>query len=173
MLLAEDGADAVPDARALRRSAWLTGLASTRADDTPAVEVEADAPCFMLFSSGTTGKPKGIIHAHRCVADVHVFARDILGANHADRFISTSKLFFAYPVANSLFAGLRLGASVVLDPGWPNPDAVAALVRDNAPTLFFSVPTFYQRLLEAKVSLPSVRHFVSGETSAALAGTWA
>jgi acyl-coenzyme A synthetase/AMP-(fatty) acid ligase len=174
-LLVEDSlADAIPDTRVLRRSAWLAGLASTRADDAPAAEVEADAPCFMLFSSGTTGKPKGIIHAHRCVADVHVFARDILGATHADRFMSTSKLFFAYPIANSLFAGLRLGASVVLDPGWPNPDAVAALVRDNAPTLFFSVPTLYQRLLEAKVSLPSVRHFVSaGEACPpALAGAW-
>lgn len=175
LLLAEDRlAHAVADARILRRSVWLAGIASTRADDAPAVEVEADAPCFMLFSSGTTGKPKGIIHAHCCVADVHIFARDVLRATHADRFISTSKLFFAYPIANSLFAGLRLGASVVLDPGWPNPDAVATLVRDNAPTLFFSVPTLYQRLLEAKVSLPSVRHFVSaGEACPpALAGAW-
>jgi len=174
-LLAEDSlADALTDTRVLRRSAWLAGLASTRADDTPAVEVEADAPCFMLFSSGTTGKPKGIVHAHRCVANAHIFARDVLGATHADRFISTSKLFFAYPIANSLFAGLRLGASVVLDPGWPNPDAVAALVRDNAPTLFFSVPTLYQRLLEAKVSFPSVRCFVSaGEAcSPALGSAW-
>jgi acyl-coenzyme A synthetase/AMP-(fatty) acid ligase len=175
VLLAEDElANAVADARILPRSVWLVGLASTRADDAPAVEVAADAPCFMLFSSGTTGKPKGVVHAHRCVADAHVFARDVLGATHADRFISTSKLFFAYPIANSLFAGLRLGASVVLDPGWPNPDAVATLVRDNAPTLFFSVPTLYQRLLEAKVSLPSVRHFVSAGESCppALASAW-
>ena len=174
-LLAEDGiADAVPDARISRRSVWVGELASTRADDAPAADAAADTPCFMLFSSGTTGKPKGIKHAHRCVADAHVFARDILGATPADRFISTSKLFFAYPIANSLFAGLRLGASVVLDPGWPNPDAVASLVRDNAPTLFFSVPTLYRRLLEAGVSLPSVRHFVSaGEACPpALAAAW-
>ena len=175
LLLAEDGlADAVADARVVRRSEWSAALASTPADAMPAVEAAAEAPCFMLFSSGTTGKPKGIVHAHRCVADAHLFARDILGASPADRFISTSKLFFAYPIANSLFAGLRLGASVVLDPGWPNPEAVAALVREHAPTLFFSVPTLYQRLLEAKVPLTSVRHFVSaGEACApALASAW-
>ncbi|MBE0615756.1 MAG: AMP-binding protein [Burkholderiales bacterium] len=175
LLLCEDAlANELADARILRRSAWLAGLASTRVDAATAGEAKAEAPCFMLFSSGTTGKPKGIVHAHRCVAEAHVFARDVLGATPADRFMSTSKLFFAYPMANSLFAGLRLGASVVLDPGWPNPEAVAILAREHAPTLFFSVPTLYQRLLEAGVDLASVRHFVSaGEACPpALADAW-
>lgn len=162
VLLTEDGfANTDNDARVLHRTTWQAELTSNRVEDGPAIEVDEDAPCFMLFSSGTTGKPKGIIHAQRSIAHAHVFARDVLGATAVDRFISTSKLFFAYPIANSLFAGLRLGASVVLDPGWPNPDAVADLARAHSPTLFFSVPTLYQRLLEAKVSFPSVRCFVS------------
>lgn len=162
VMLAEDElANAVGDKRVLHRLAWQVALAPIAGIETPAVEVDANAPCFMLFSSGTTGKPKGVLHAHRSVADAHVFAREILGATAADRFCSTSKLFFAYPIANSLFAGLRLGASVVLDPNWPTPDSVACLIRDHAPTMFFSVPTLYQRLLEAGVSFPSVRRFVS------------
>jgi acyl-coenzyme A synthetase/AMP-(fatty) acid ligase len=120
-------------------------------------EAPADAPAFWLNSSGTTGKPKGIVHAHRAAAQADVFAREILGATPRDRFYSTSKLFFAYPLANALFAGLRLGASVVLDAEWPNPERVARLVAQHRPTLFFSVPTLYRRLVEARVPFAGVR----------------
>lgn len=160
LLLEDDAAAAVDNARAMGRSAWRQQLEETPVT-APLHQAQEDAPAFWLYSSGTTGKPKGIIHAQRTVANAHVFARDILGATPQDRFYSTSKLFFAYPLANALFAGLRLGASVVLDAEWPNPERVAQNVEQHRPTLFFSVPTLYRRLVEAGVPFASVRCAVS------------
>lgn len=160
LLLEDDVAAAVSDPRAFGLGTWRALLDATNAS-APLRQVDENEPAFWLYSSGTTGKPKGIIHAHRTVANAHVFARDVLGATPADIFYSTSKLFFAYPLANALFAGLRLGASVVLDAEWPNAERVARNVAQHRPTLFFSVPTLYRRLTEAGVPFTSVRRAVS------------
>lgn len=160
LLLEDEVGAAVADPRGLARTAWRRRLDETAAP-VPPREAQEDEPAFWLYSSGTTGKPKGVVHAHRAAAQADVFAREILGATPQDRFYSTSKLFFAYPLANALFAGLRLGASVVLDAEWPNPERVAQLVARHRPTLLFSVPTLYRRLVEAGVSFAGVRRAVS------------
>ncbi len=174
VLLLEDMAAAAFGAGAIALSDWQTRLADCQHAPN-AVQASPDSPAFILYSSGTTGTPKGIIHAHRAIRDAHVFARDMLGASAADRFYSTSKLFFAYPLANAFFAGLRLGASVILDSGWPDPARVAENVARHRPTLFFSVPTLLRRLLQAGVSFDSLRASVSaGEACPpALAQDWA
>ena len=174
MIAEDDFAAALGDDRVRSRSAWLEAAARLPEGNSEARQADLDAPAFMLFSSGTTGKPKGIVHAHRCVDQSHVFAQQILGAGPTDRFLSSSKLFFAYPLSNSLFAGLRLGASVVLDAQWPTPERVAQLVAQHSPTVLFSVPTFYQRLMESGLRLPSLRRCVSaGEACPpALASAW-
>ncbi|HRP73944.1 MAG TPA: AMP-binding protein [Rhodocyclaceae bacterium] len=161
LLLEDEAAQAFGDIRSIGRTAWRAELPPFSGDPAP-TEVDDDAPAFLLYSSGTTGKPKGIVHAHRAARDAHVFARDVLGATSRDRFYATSKLFFAYPLANALFAGLRLGASVVLDPEWPDPGRVVEQVRRHTPTLLFSVPTLYRRMVEARVGdFPAVRAAVS------------
>lgn len=160
LLLEDHTSAAVADVRAQGFSVWCDHLAQS-AGPARLHEAQADDPAFWLYSSGTTGRPKGIVHAHRAALQAHVFAREVLGATAQDRFYSTSKLFFAYPLANALFAGLRLGASVVLDAAWPNPERVAENLARHRPTLFFCVPTLYRRLLEAGVAFPSVRAGVS------------
>lgn len=122
-------------------------------------------PALWIGTSGTTGAPKGVIHAQRVVRHAHAFAAGVLGLTAADRLYSTSKLFFAYALGNSLFAGLRLGATVILDPDWSTPERVRLMLARHAPSVLFSVPTLYSKMLQAgiagQVGGSSVRHCVS------------
>jgi len=111
-----------------------------------AIDADGEAPAFMLYSSGTTGRPKGIVHAHRSFASLGLAFRRI-GVGAGERVFSTSKLFFAYGLEHGLLAPLAHGASAVLHPGWPDADAVIELVARHRPAALFSVPTVYRRLL--------------------------
>jgi acyl-coenzyme A synthetase/AMP-(fatty) acid ligase len=129
----------------------------------PVVERDADDPAFWIYTSGTTGVPKAAIHAHRCVLASTDIATDVLGAGRDDRFYSSSKLFFAYAHANSMCAGLRSGATVIVDGEWATPERVVEVVARHRPTAAFIVPTLYLKLLQSGLAteLRDVRHFVS------------
>jgi acyl-coenzyme A synthetase/AMP-(fatty) acid ligase len=134
-------------------------------DQTPidAAELDADDPAFWIYTSGTTGVPKGAIHAQRCVLASTDISAGVLGAGPDDRFYSSSKLFFAYAHANSLCAGLRSGATVILDREWATPARVIETVARHRPSAAFIVPTLYLKLLQAGLApeLKDIRHFVS------------
>ena len=72
---------------------------------------------------------------------------EFLGIGASDRLFAPSRLFFAYPLANSLFTGLACGATVILQREWPTVDNVVATAARDRPTVFFSVPAFYRALL--------------------------
>jgi benzoate-CoA ligase len=122
-------------------------------------------PAFWLYSSGTTGRPKGIVHAHRSVLPVGQAQREAVGLGPGDRVFATSKLFFAYSLENGLLGPLALGATVILCPGWADVEQIVSVVERDRPTAFFSVPTFYRRLLalppERLARFRDVRHYVS------------
>lgn len=148
-------------------SPWSQRL--RRAPGIEPVLQETEAPALWIGTSGTTGASKGVIHAQRVALQPHAFASEVLGLSAADRLYASSKLFFAYALGNSLLAGLRAGACVILDRHWPDPARVAAMVAQHRPTLVFCVPTLYQQLLQSGVAAqlagPGIRHFVSaGET---------
>jgi acyl-coenzyme A synthetase/AMP-(fatty) acid ligase len=134
---------------------------------------EPDAMALWIGTSGTTGTPKGVIHTHGVTQPCAVFAREILGAGPQDRLYASSKLFFAYALANSLFGGLRLGATVILDAEWPSAGRVVEMVEQHRPTIVFCVPTLYQKMLQTGdaqlLAGRGIRHFVSaGEALPAL-----
>lgn len=137
-----------------------------------------EAPALWIGTSGTTGMPKGVIHPQRVVVHAHAFAAEVLSATAADRFYSTSKLFFAYALGNSLFAGLRLGATVILDRERATPARTRDMVARHRPTLLFTVPTLYSKMLQENVAPAladaGIRHFVSaGEAlPATVRGDW-
>ncbi|HET8744001.1 MAG TPA: AMP-binding protein [Ramlibacter sp.] len=144
-------------------AAWAAEVAA--ASPAPVVKRDAEDPVLWVGTSGTTGTPKGVVHVHRTVVDTHAFACGVLGADSTDRFYATSKLFFAYALGNSLFAGLRAGATVILDPEWPTPERVEAMLERFRPSLVFCVPTLYQKMLQGGVARrlahSGVRHYVS------------
>ena len=120
---------------------------------------------FWLFSSGTTGRPKGIVHTHRSVLPAGQAQREVVGLGPGDRVFATSKLFFAYALENGLLGPLALGATAILHPDWAELEQIRAVIARHKPTAVFSVPTFYRRLLglapEQLASFREVRHYVS------------
>jgi acyl-coenzyme A synthetase/AMP-(fatty) acid ligase len=146
-LLLDAGA-AVPaglGARVLDPHRWqaLVGAATARLAHAAGPEQDA----LWTFSSGTSGTPKVVRHAHCFALAVHGVADQRLGITAADRLYASSRLFFVYPLANSLFAGLRVGATVVLDAAWPTASGTARVVAGQAPTVLFTVPSLLRDLL--------------------------
>ncbi|MCZ2292879.1 MAG: AMP-binding protein [Burkholderiales bacterium] len=139
---------------------------------------DPQTPAFWLHTSGTSGKPKAVVHAHRCVREVSRISAERMGIRSGDRLFASSKLFFAYPLANLLLAGLRIGATLILDPQWPTPASVAATIAAQQPTVLFSVPSLYRALLHegqaGAVAAAGVRVCVSaGEAlPASLRAAW-
>jgi len=128
-------------------------------------ETWEDSPALWLYTSGTTGEPKGAMHRHASIRAVcQTYGSQVLGISGEDRCYSVPKLFFAYGIGNSAFFPLSVGASAVLEPGRPVPQQVAERVRATKPTLFFGVPTFYSALLASDIpddTFSSVRQAVS------------
>jgi len=136
----------------------------------PNLEVERtsqDAPAFWLYSSGSTGHPKGCVHLqHDMVVCAEGYARGVLGIEASDRCFSVAKLFFAYGLGNAMYFPLAVGATSILWPGQVAPAVVYDLIERYRPTLFFSVPTHYAMLLAyhgegREFDLSSVRCAVS------------
>ncbi len=129
----------------------LTAAAST--SFAPA-DTSCDDACFWLYSSGSTGAPKGTVHLHSSLAQTaELYARPILGLREDDVVFSAAKLFFAYGLGNSLTFPLAIGATAVLMAERPTPAAVFARLRKHNPTIFYGVPTLYAALL-ASPDLP-------------------
>ena len=135
-----------------------------------------DDAAFWLYSSGSTGFPKGCVHLHHdMVVCAELYAKNILGITENDRFFSVAKLFFAYGLGNGLYFSLAVGATSILWPGSPSPPNIYSVIEKHKPTLFFSVPSNYSTLLSFQregggpdFDLSSVRYAVSaGEALAA------
>jgi benzoate-CoA ligase family protein len=142
----------------------LQALLAAAASICEAEPVSGDDMAFWLYTSGTTGGPKAAVHVHRNLLACRHYGIDVLQATEADRVFATSKLFFAYALGNALLIPLYVGARTYLDPAWPVPAGVLHVLRTFEPTLFFSVPTFYGRLLRADLppdAFRSVRVCVS------------
>jgi benzoate-CoA ligase family protein len=130
----------------------------------PFEPVGPDAMACWLYTSGTTGSPKAAVHCHRTLPACRHYGIDVLGVAAQDRIFATSRLFFPYALGNALLIPLFARATAYLDPIWPDPVAVARVMREFRPTLFFSVPTMYARLLRADLpaeTFGSVRACVS------------
>ena len=140
-------------------------------DSSPQLEpalTSRDDAAFWLYSSGSTGAPKGCVHLqHDMVVTSELYAKGILGMTAEDRCFSVAKLFFAYGLGNGLYFSLAVGGTSILLPERPRPAEVFAVIERHRPTLFFSVPTNYAALLSyyrdngPEFDLSSVRYGIS------------
>jgi benzoate-CoA ligase len=114
-----------------------------------------DDPCFWLYSSGSTGMPKGTVHVHSSMrVTAELYAQGVLGLKESDVCYSAAKFFFAYGLGNSLSFPLAAGATTVIMAERPTPDAVFKRLVERKPTIFFGVPTLYAAML-ASPAFPS------------------
>jgi benzoate-CoA ligase family protein len=113
-----------------------------------------DDMCFWLYSSGTTGMPKGVVHLqHDIRYCIENYARPILGLHENDLTFSVAKLYFAYGLGNALYFPFGVGGASLLLAGPPAPETILDLVRRFRPTVYFGVPTSYANLLAADEAL--------------------
>src|SRR5580704_2080832 len=112
-------------------------------------ELTRDSPAFVLYTSGSTGTPKGVLHCHGAIpATVETYAATVLKLRPCDRTYSASRMFFAYGLGNSLSFPLAAGATTLLHTERPTPEAVASVLDQSAPTIFFGAPSLYRALIE-------------------------
>lgn len=147
------------------RHPGIAEIARGQPDSLEAAAMSPDDMAIWMYTSGTTGTPKAAVHTHRNVLACLNFPQGVLGATAEDRLFSTSKLFFAYANAVSIFGSFTLGATTILHDDWPDSEAIAKTVDRHRPTLFFSVPTLYRNMLRDGVAtrerFAGVRHCVT------------
>jgi 4-hydroxybenzoate-CoA ligase len=139
---APDGSTPPVEPPALAFDSFLAAAAPEPAECSP------DEVAFWLYSSGSTGMPKGARHVHSSLkATADSYGAQVLGIRPDDLVFSVAKLFFAYGLGNSMTFPMAAGAASVLYPDRPTPDAVLATMRRFRPTMFAGVPTLYAALL--------------------------
>lgn len=128
----------------VRWEAWTQDAGAELAE----AATHPDEMAFWMYSSGSTGRPKGVVHLHHDAPYTHEsYGKRVLGIRESDIAFSPPKIFFAYGFGNSVTFPFSVGATVVLHPGRPDPEAVYRVIERHRPTILFGLPTLYNALI--------------------------
>ena len=124
----------------------------------------ADDVALMAFTSGTTGKPKAVVHSHRDVlAACQAWPRHILEATPGDIVMGSPPLAFTFGLGGMLLFPLAAGASVYFPSITHTPEAMVKLINETRATIIYTAPTFYRQMapFAKRAGTPSLRTCVS------------
>ena len=127
----------------------------------------ADDPAYLVYTSGTTGYPKGVLHAHRALIGREPAAKYWFNfaEDQQDRIMHSGKFNWTYVLGTGLMDPLYLGKTVIVHEGKNDADLWTRLIAKHAATIFVGVPTIYRQIIQkstaAKADVPSLRHCMS------------
>jgi len=108
----------------------------------------SDEVAFWMYTSGSTGDPKAVRHVHTSLmATSRLMGQGIIGIREDDVAFSAAKLSFSYGLGNAMSFPMSVGATAILMPDRPTPQAVLDTIRRHRPTIFYAVPSLYAALL--------------------------
>ena len=126
------------------------------------VRTHRDSACVFMYTSGTTGHPKAVVHRHGALLTIGtLYGVNGIGVTASDIMFSAPKLFFSFGLL-SLWTVLTAGASLVLNPGIFMPKTVAEILVKFRVTITTAVPVLYGKLLEQSLDGHSLRFCLSG-----------
>ena len=116
--------------------------------DLEAAPTNKDDVAFWMYTSGTTGVPKGVVHLHHdLLSFLPPYCENVSKITEDDVVFTTSRMFFSYGRNNSFDSPLLYGAAVVLYPDWPDAAKVFQILAKYRPSILVSVPSFYNSVL--------------------------
>ena len=126
----------------------LDELMGTASSTLSVAHTQCDDVAFWLYSSGSTGSPKGVMHLHNDpVPTAALWGLGVLGIKQDDLSYSAAKMFFAYGLGNTLTLPLYVGGAAAVTAQRPTPDGVMAMLKKHRPSIYYGVPTLYGAIL--------------------------
>ena len=133
----------------------------------PVYQSKSNDPAYLVYTSGTTGYPKGVLHAHRALLGRQPAAQYWFNYNHnaQDRIMHSGKFNWTYVLGSGLMDPLYLGKTVIVHEGKNDALTWINLIQKHQATIFIGVPTIYRQILQktsaTQAEIPSLRHYMS------------